>query len=429
MTMKYDLIIVGAGPAGLMAAKSALEHNLRVALIEKRRDVTNWTRADSMMLLGLEGDFLQENIEVQVGRVVFPNNGFSVAYTGGLYPLYYKRAFSPGGHRMDFCTGDPIAIVFDKGILLRDLLREVEQLGVDLFSGTLGVRAENTQNGVRVSIKGKGKESWLDAKKLIAADGIASRITESIGLNKDRTNIGSVKVVQYVLEGVVPQYPNSWMNFYGKSLSPLIPLHFQQTVHGESIHKLGAGRPITGNPETDVKNFMKRSHFAHWFENARVIKKMGCVLKAFTPIEHPVQDNVLVIGDAACSGEVENQGALLCGYHAGRAVYRELEDGKGFDEYCSWWRRSFYFFYPEVNRVAQGFAINPFYEDEEIDYLFSLVEGETLEGTIVLYKTPKIMWDAILRHKNRIMKERPELSKKLEKISHLTVEEGFTDKK
>ena len=85
--MKYDLIIVGAGPAGLMAAKSALEHNLRVALIEKRRDVSNWARADSMMLLGLEGDFLKENIEVQVGRIVFPNNGFSVTYTGGLYPL------------------------------------------------------------------------------------------------------------------------------------------------------------------------------------------------------------------------------------------------------------------------------------------------------------------------------------------------------
>jgi len=38
--MIYDVAIVGAGPAGLMAAKTAAEKGLKVALIEKKSSVS-----------------------------------------------------------------------------------------------------------------------------------------------------------------------------------------------------------------------------------------------------------------------------------------------------------------------------------------------------------------------------------------------------
>ena len=41
--MIYDLAIVGAGPAGLMAAKTAAEKGLKVALIEKKSNVSTVT--------------------------------------------------------------------------------------------------------------------------------------------------------------------------------------------------------------------------------------------------------------------------------------------------------------------------------------------------------------------------------------------------
>ncbi|KPJ57997.1 MAG: hypothetical protein AMJ42_04125 [Deltaproteobacteria bacterium DG_8] len=426
MATQYDLIVIGAGPAGLMAAKTAAEQSLKVVLIERRKDITKWTRADCMMFYGLEGGFLGEDLKVEIGKVIFPRNGFEVKYSGGLYPLYHWRVMSPGGHRIDFSGDNPIATVFDKEILLRDLLGEVEKSGVTLFSGTPGIKAENTKEGAKVLIKSEGKESWLEAKKVIAADGVNSRITESVGLNKERPPMGTFKVVQYIMEGVENPYPNSWVQIYGQSISPFAPPHFLQTVHGESLHKLGAIRPAPGNPEEDLKTVMEKSCLSSWFKKAKVVYKMGVSVKPKMPIEKPIMGNILAIGDAAAFVEVENQGALMCGYHAGHAILKEIEGKDGITEYIDWWQKSFEFNNPDIQRIAQGYAINPYYEDEEIDYLFSLVEGESFEGTINQYKIPKMLWDAIFRHKERIQRERPELSQKIEGIHSMTTQEAFT---
>lgn len=426
MAAKYDVIVVGAGPGGLMAARTCAEQNLKVVLIERRKNITKWNRADCMMFYGLEGDFLGEDIRVELGKVVFPKNGFEIKYTGGLYPLCHWRALSPGGHRVDFSSERPIAAVFNKETLLRNLLDEVEKLGVDVLPGTPGIKAENTENGAKVLISSNGQESWLEAKKVIAADGVNSQITESIGLNKERPPMGLFKVVQHIMEGIENPYPNSWVQFYGKSISPFAPPHFLQTVYGEGLHKLGAIRPSPGNPEEDLKIIMEKSPYSSWFKNSKLAYKMAVSVKPMLPIPRPVMDNVLAIGDAAAFVETENQGAIMCGYHAGRAILKEIAGGNGIEDYINWWQQSFEFNNPDIHRVAQGFAVNPYYEDAEVDYLFSLVEGETFAGTINQYKIPKMLWEAIFRHKERIQKERPELSQKIEGIQSMTTEGAFT---
>ena len=426
MAKNFDVIVVGGGPAGLMAAKTAAEHNLKTALIEKRKDIAKWTRADCMQFYGLEGNFIGEDIKVDVGKVTFPRNGFEIKYTGGLYPIYHWRCISPHGHRVDFKSDYPIAAVFDKGILLRDLFAEIEKLGVTVFTGTRGLKAENTKDGAKVLISSSGQDTWLEARKLIAADGLNSRITESIGLNKGRLLMGKFKIVQYIMEGVDNPYPNSWIQFYGKSISPFAPPHFLPTVSGEKLQKLGVITPASGNPEEDIINFITKGPYASWFKKAKVAYKMGFTAKAFMPLYKPVEGNVIAIGDAAAFAEVENQGALMCGYRAAGAISKELDGKNGIDEYIDWWQKSFEFLNPEIHRIAQGYAINPYYEDEEIDYLFSLLEGEAHQGTMNQYKIPKLLWDAIFRHKERILKERPELISKIEGIHNLTLQEAFT---
>ena len=52
--MKCDLIVVGGGPGGLMAAKTAAEDGLKVLLIERERNITEINRlVSSPKLKGL----------------------------------------------------------------------------------------------------------------------------------------------------------------------------------------------------------------------------------------------------------------------------------------------------------------------------------------------------------------------------------------
>ena len=127
----------------------------------------------------------------------------------------------------------------------------------------------------------------------------------------------------------------------------------------------------------------------------------------------PWRGNALAIGDAAAFVEVETQGALMCGFYAATAIFMELNSQPGFAQYTQWWQRAFEFNGPDALRVAQGYALVPAYTDDELDYLFGLLEGEVLPGSYSQYHTPKYMWDAILGHREQIGSERPDLLEKI----------------
>jgi len=76
-----DVAVIGAGPAGLMAAKTAAEQGLRVTVIEKRGDIARITRACSHIFI-MDALYEGESFRVETSKLVFPRNGFSVEYDG-----------------------------------------------------------------------------------------------------------------------------------------------------------------------------------------------------------------------------------------------------------------------------------------------------------------------------------------------------------
>ena len=96
--------------------------------------------------------------------------------------------------------------------------------------------------------------------------------------------------------------------------------------------------------------------------------------------------------------------------------------------YTKWWQDSFEFNSDDYLRVAQGYALVPTYSDDELDYLFALTEDEVLEGTLSQYKSPKLMWDSMLRDRDKIARERPELYKKIARLDEISLEDTFSKK-
>jgi digeranylgeranylglycerophospholipid reductase len=412
--MMYDVAIVGAGPAGLMAAKTAAEKGLKVVLIEKKSTVSTVTRACCQLLI-MDEDFEGESVQLKEGKILFPNNSFEVDYTGPTCKVTDKYYISPSGHKIHFSYPDkkPIVIKYDKGLLLQGLLEKCEKSGVAFKHCTIAYDATDTGEGVELSVTSRGEKSTIMAKKLIAADGVNSRIVASLGMNKERIYFTTALCILCFMEGVRDFEPTAIKSYFGLCYKSNVPVIMGPSLGDEKVASL----IIMGNqkqrPEQVFQNVTTRSALSPLFEKARVVNKVGCSVKAYTSMRVPCKNNVLVIGDAAGYVEVEIQGGLMCGYRAGNAVCQELAGERGFEHYIQWWQTSFEFNSDDYLRVAQGFALVPTYTDNELDYLFALIEDEVLEGTYNQYKSPKLMWDAFLKHRDRIAKERPDLYEKI----------------
>lgn len=59
------------------------------------------------------------------------------------------------------------------------------------------------------------------------------------------------------------------------------------------------------------------------------------------------------------------------------------------------------------------------YTDDELDYLFSLVQGQVLDGTYNQWKQHKALWGAFFKQGEQIQKAKPELYEKLKKFQKM----------
>ena len=425
MAKKYDLLIIGGGPAGLMAAKTAAERGLSVTLIERKQRIGDVRRACCAQLV-MDDGYESETVEISDGQIVFTHNGFSVPYDGPRVDVVNKYYWSPRGHRIHFAHDDgrPMAVKFDKGRLLERLRQDAETAGVELLLGTVAVDATDSPGGVEATIVRQGSRSTVRARRAIVAEGVNARIAGALGFNEERTLYATALVLKYAVEGVEGVEPGSWNLHYGRAYGANSAI-----IIGPSFDERVVEFTLMGNarlrPEQIYANLCASGPLSPRMKSARVVDRHGCAVKVYNALKTPYRRNVLVIGDTAAYVEVEVQGALMCGFHAGRAMADEARGEAGLAHYTGWWRESFEFIGDDHLRVAQGYALVPAFTDDELDYLFALLHGQVLEGSYSQYKTPEMVWRAILEHRERIARQRPELYAKIERKDEMTLSGTF----
>jgi flavin-dependent dehydrogenase len=418
MEKKYDLIVIGGGPGGLMAAKTAAKDGLKVLVVERKKNMTKINRACSQIFfinkLSPSGesergeshkDAYIEPVSIEIlsdkSRLHFPALDFSVDYRGPLRPYYDWIQISPIGyqiHRYE-SNGTIWGFCYDKEVFLAGLLTSVEKAGVEVWSETTCIRAENTSDVVKVRIKRKSKEETLEAKKAVAADGTNSRVLDSLGLNKKRQALTPIiKCLIYEMEGIETNLPQfSWLSWAVPSINTFSNIFIG--LLRKDAYQFGTTSVGTLSPSTILEKFMKHERYAHMFRHARIVKKMADVNAMRAPIKEPVVGNVVFVGDAGGPGDTWIQGALACGYQAVKAIQREYNGHKGYHEYTRWWKSAFAWNNPDFFKMFAGaYSVTNICSDNEVDYIYrlfqdrvgptSLVVGKNLE--LIKVKNPKL---------------------------------------
>lgn len=196
-----DVLVVGCGPVGVMAAVRCAQRGLRAIAVDRSIEVYPLPRA-----LGMD-DEIQELIE-RAGFIddfrhhSAPLNGGEFTDGDGNQVVGIEL---PEGTLGPF--GHPLVVTFDQPAFERSLREVAVAAGVDMRLGLEAFAIEDVEGGVRVSLRDDGKDLDLTARWVIAADGAKSTIR-------------SLRGMQMVDQG----FDQTWLVVDTKLLDPDLPL-------------------------------------------------------------------------------------------------------------------------------------------------------------------------------------------------------------
>jgi flavin-dependent dehydrogenase len=440
MAKQYDVVVVGAGPAGLMVSQIAAKSGFKVLLVEQKKDIARIFRSCCCNLI-IEPGTHKEAVKYSSGKIRFQNNNFVVPYAGSVIPLRNSFKVSPGGQTLKIDGKSPegfVAVSYEKEALIKGLFSIVQKnKNVEILDSVQAVKAENLKDGVQVTFRDKDKIFSVNGKVAVAADGVNSKVVESLGLNRTRRKFfARFRVCSYHMVNVDCPYPNSWITFVGRGHTRtkrgqlyMCPKP-HEGVTDPPVYELTLGVPIAAMVEAtsardELEYFVRNGKFAGWFKNMEIVDVRAATLNFYTPLINPIEGNVVAVGDSAAFIETYVQGAMMYGFQAGNAIVKYLSTGTGLDEYANAWKESFEYNNPEEIKLAtQGFGLHVL-KDEDIDYLFSLTKGDTVRGFVNEFSDPITVRTALFSHLDQIKKERPDLGATLEKFSQVSVDDAL----
>ncbi|MGQ0797968.1 MAG: geranylgeranyl reductase family protein [Methanobacteriota archaeon] len=306
--MRYDVIVVGAGPAGSTAARYAARRGLKVLLLDKRKEVGVPVQC---------GEYVATNEEV---RAIFPTvtdlkDLMSAPYRTRQIDTPVIRIFTPKGRRYDV-PFQGFTVARDK--MDQGIAAQAVEEGTELLTETsvTGVRGEDvvTNHGT------------FHGRVVIGADGPRSTVAKSVGLPWP-VSAPAMSTTAY------GEFGDATDLFFG-NLAPggyawIIP-------KGECANVgLGTWQHFDGNLRRLFDAFVGR-------QGLRPGKATGGYVPVMGPVAATVKGNALLVGDAAGHVMATNGGginvAMIAGRIAGETTADHVLSGAPVEAYERRWR-------------------------------------------------------------------------------------------
>ncbi len=295
MKNDYDIIIVGAGPAGSTAARYAAEGGAKVLMLEKDRDVGYPVRCGEAVSHEGVVQFIQPDQKwiastVTKFRLIAPN-GLSVLpkLDGGGYVLE-RRIFD---YELAKIAANAGAEVVTKAYVY-DLLRENNQVV-----------------GVRTLIKDQKVD--IRAKVIIAADGVESRIGKMAGIDTTCHIRDMESCAQMTLSGV--EVDEDVLEFYfGDNVSP--GGYLWVFPKGKDTINVGLGIAVESAKKKSAIKFL-HEFVERKYPHAAMLTHIAGGVPCAKTNPQIVKENVIIVGDAAHQVNPVSGGGIISGMIGG----------------------------------------------------------------------------------------------------------------
>ena len=294
--MEYDLIIVGGGLGGAALARAMAENGARVLVIERERQFKDRVRGEAIWPWGVA-----ELRELGVYQLLIDTCAREVKW----FDIYL------GGIRTDH--RDLTSTTPQQTAALNWVHHEMEEVMLqaagDAGAEVLrGARACGLKPGARpsVSVEDQGQVVELHARLVVGADGRKSPSRKWANFPVQQDSYGMV-IAGVLLEAIaaVPADANHWIMApsFGQ-FAFVCPLNGGR-MRAYAFHPREKNYRWQGTE--DLARFVEESVNggapAQWYESLRPIGPLASFDGTDSWVEHPYQDGIALIGDAAASSD------------------------------------------------------------------------------------------------------------------------------
>ncbi|MFH1195714.1 MAG: NAD(P)/FAD-dependent oxidoreductase [bacterium] len=295
MKNEYDIIVVGAGPAGSIAARFAAGQGVSVLMLEKDRDVGYPVRCgEAVSKVGLE-QFIEPN-EKFIAATINKFSMISPDDTEVVLPL------------------DQTGYILERRIFDYELAKQAGNAGAEILTRAYVnglLFDEGKVAGVKFEYQGEQRE--VKSKIVIAADGVESRVGRWAGL-KTYIDFRDMESAVQITAANIPVDQNTCYFYFGQEYAP----HGYFWIFPKGNNSANIGLGVSGmigkkkSAQSYLNDFMQKK-----YPYAPVLTQIAGGVPCSITLDKISAQGIMLTGDAARQVNPLSGGGITSGMIGG----------------------------------------------------------------------------------------------------------------
>jgi len=288
----YDLVIVGASFAGLVAARTAAMRGLSVAVLEAKPDAGHRV-ATTGILVKEAAD------EIDIPHTLTRR-------------IHGVRLYGPSHRSIDLFAPGYFFLTTDTANVLRWLAAEAMRAGAKIL-----YRAK-FEGAVRDGGAFRFHGHNIAARYILGADGARSAVARAFGLGRNTEFLTGIEVEYEGLADVDPRFLHCFLD------SKLAPGYLGWVAPGPVVTQ--AGLAVGPGRRPDLKAFLAATDPIFGYGKAKVVERRSGRIPAGGLVRPWAADGVMLVGDAAGQVSPATGGGIKLAFELGRRSAQVIAD-------------------------------------------------------------------------------------------------------
>jgi digeranylgeranylglycerophospholipid reductase len=314
--MKYDVIIVGSGPAGSVTARFAAENGAKVLVLERRQEIGTPVLCGEGISRKIDDWDMIDGKRWIAGRM-----------DGARIYSPDKTCVSLGAEQ----AGNETGYVVYRDIFDQELARKAMKAGAEFMMNTQAIGLLKDGDEIKgLIVKHFDEEIQIEAKIVVGADGVESKIGQWAGIDTRLDPKDLETCCQYTLSNI--DCKDAYCDFYlGKEIAP--GGYIWVFPKGKDIANVGIGILASlsegGRAKKLLDDFIKKDPR---LKNGQPVRFLSGAVPVSNPVK-TVKDNIILVGDAARHVDPITGGGLTHCLEGGKIAGEVIADAIKEEDY------------------------------------------------------------------------------------------------